>query len=176
MGRLTRVIERIVNFTGHFSSWLVFVMMVLVLVEVLSRYGMRRPLMVGDEFSAYLLVALAFLGSAYTWKRGNHVRITVLAQRLSPRSRSWLRLATLIVAFVFTAAVSQAGYTFMKSSFRYHVSSSSFFRTPLQVPHLTVVLGFVILAMWLLVEIGRAISVLRGAEASSEGEPEEIGA
>ena len=42
----------------------------LVVVDVFMRYVMHRPLMVADEISAYMLVALSFLGFAYTWRKG----------------------------------------------------------------------------------------------------------
>jgi len=47
-------------------------MMMLVVVDVFMRYVMRQPLMVSDEFSAYMLVALSYLGFAYTWREKGH--------------------------------------------------------------------------------------------------------
>ena len=67
----------IANLVGFLSAWLVPLMMMLVVVDVFMRYVMRHPLMIADEFSAYLLVALSFLGFAYTWRQGGHVRVEV---------------------------------------------------------------------------------------------------
>ena len=175
MRRLTGWLEKAVDYTGYFSGGLVVLMIALVLVEVFSRYGMRRNLMIGDEFSAYLLVAIGFLGAAYTWKSRNHVRITALVARLSPKIANWLRLVTLIVAFILSVSLTQAGYSFIQTSIRYRISSDTFWRTPLQVPHLIVVLGFVFLDLWLIVEIVRAVKRARSAEQVHEGSEEVVG-
>ena len=79
-------IEKIAYLGGYFSGWLVPLMMMLVVVDVFMRYVMHQPLMVADEFSAYMLVALSFLGLAYTWREKGHVRIEIFVNRLSRRN------------------------------------------------------------------------------------------
>ena len=97
MRRIERLVGSLAALGGYFSGWLVLVMVVLVFVEVFTRYVLNRPLMLADELSAYMLVALCFLGAAYTWKEGAHVRITALVSRLPAKVASWLRLATLLL-------------------------------------------------------------------------------
>jgi TRAP-type C4-dicarboxylate transport system permease small subunit len=87
MQKITRIVERVTDIvSGHFAGWLIFLMMWLVLIEVVSRYAVRKPLRVSDEFSAYMYVAAVFIGAAYTWKERGHVRIEVLTSRLSTRA------------------------------------------------------------------------------------------
>jgi TRAP-type C4-dicarboxylate transport system permease small subunit len=75
MKRIGYLIEKIAYLGGYLSGWLVPLMMMLVVVDVFMRYVMRKPLMVADEFSAYMLVALSFLGLAYTWREKGHVHV-----------------------------------------------------------------------------------------------------
>jgi len=91
MKKISAVIEKIDNFFGYVSGWLVPSMMVLVAVEVFMRYVLHNPAMVADEFSAYMLVGLSYLGLAYTWRKGGHVRITLLVSRLPAKAASWMR-------------------------------------------------------------------------------------
>ena len=118
MKRLGRIIENIANIGGYFSGWLVPLMMLLVLYEVFMRYVLNQPPMIADEFSAYMLVALTFLGAAYTWKEKGHVRITALISRLPPKVSSWARLIALVIALIFAVILSQAGYHFTAFSFK----------------------------------------------------------
>ena len=168
MRRLVRVIESIANIGGYFSGWLVPLMMVLVLVEVFMRYVLNQPLMLADEFSAYLLVALTFLGAAYTWKERGHVRITVLISRLPQKVSSWVRLTALILSLVFIIMLVQAGYHFTAFSFRFNIYSATWLHTPQHAPRLTLLIGFILLALMLIVETAKAIVNLRAGKSVDE--------
>ena len=89
MKRIGIIIDKIAYLGGWFGGWLVPLMMMLVVVDVFMRYVMNQPLMVSDEFSAYMLVALSFLGLAYTWREKGHVRVEVLVNP-APAPNLWL--------------------------------------------------------------------------------------
>ena len=168
MKRFGHIIDRLADIGGYVSGWLVPIMIVLIFVEVFMRYVINRPPMVADEFSAYMLVAMSFLGAAYTWKYRGHVRITFLVSRLPTKVASWLRVATLLLAFIFMAAVPQASYGFVALSFKLHLSSASWLRVPLQGPQLTIPIGFTLLSLLLIVEIIRAVMNIRAGKSAEE--------
>ncbi len=169
MKQLLRFIEGITNIGGYFSGWLVFLMMLIVLYEVFMRYALNQPPIIADEFAAYMLVAMSYLGAAYTWRARGHVRITALVSRLPTRVSSWLRLITLVFAFAFSLVLIQSSYVFLAQSFRFHRASSSWLNTPLQGPQMTLMIGFILLSLVLIVEIVKAIMNIRSG-ISVEGE------
>jgi len=156
------------NIVGYIAGWLVLLMMLLVLVEVFSRYVFNRPLMVANEFGSYLLVAVSYLAAAYAWKEKGHVRITVLVSRLPARVSSWLRLITMLLALVVAFGLSQSAYTYLQTSFRLGMASGSWLHFPLQGPHMTLMIGFTLLSLILMVEVTRAIKKLRRGESIEE--------
>lgn len=162
--RLGNVIESVANLGGYFSGWLVPLMMILVAVEVFMRYVLHRPPGVADEFSAYMLVALSYLGTAYAWRQGAHVRITILVSHLPPRVASWTRLITLLLVFVFLLGLNQAGYRLIVYSLRINMKSPTWVLTPLVWPQMTILIGFTALALLLIVEIARVIVKIRSGE------------
>ena len=168
MKRLGRIVDSLSDMAGYLSGWLVPTMALLVFIEVISRYVFRRALLVGDEFAAYMLVALCFLGAAYTWREKGHVRITALVSRLPTRVASWLRLVTLTLVFLFVVGLCQASYGFMAMSFKLHMASASWLRFPLQGPHMTLPIGFAILALLLMVEIARTVINIRAGKSAEE--------
>ncbi len=168
MKRLGRVVDGLSDMAGYLSGWLVPAMALLVFIEVISRYVFRRALLVGDEFAAYMLVAICFLGAAYTWREKGHVRITALVSRLPTKVASWLRLVTLTLVFLFVVGLVQASYGFMAMSFKLNMASSSWLHFPLQGPHMTLPIGFAILALLLLTEIVRAASNIRAGKSAEE--------
>ena len=161
MKQLGHIIDRVVGIFGHFSGLLVLLMMVLIFAEVFMRYALNSPLMLADEFGAYLYVALCFLGAAYTWKKKGHVRILFLVYRLPPRVANWLRLVTLALAFTFMVLLTQASYGFVARSFKLGLKSATWFHTPIQGPHLMIAIGFALLSLLLIVEVVRAIINIR---------------
>ena len=161
MKRLGHIIEWLTDIFGRFSEWLIIILMALVLVEVFFRYVVNRPLMVADEFGGYLLVAIIFLGGAYTWRQKGHIRVTALVERLPLKASIWLRLVTLVIAFIASIMLSIASYNFVMFSFARGIKSSTWLQTPLQGPQLTLLIGFILLSLLLIVEIIKAVTNLR---------------
>lgn len=168
MKRVGYIIERIIDLGGYFSGWLVPCMMILVAVEVFMRYVLRRPPMVADEFSAYMLVALSYLGLAYTWRQKGHVRITLLVSRLPSRVASWARLMVLIVVLIFLIGLTHAGYKMIMYALKIDLRSDTWLIFPLFWPQVTVFIGFILLTLMLVLEIVRSIVKIRAGEHVEE--------
>ncbi|MDH4266554.1 MAG: TRAP transporter small permease subunit [Deltaproteobacteria bacterium] len=168
MKRISFILEKIVDFGGYLSGWLVPLMMILVAVEVFMRYVLYQPLMVADEFSAYLLVALSYLGMAYTWKQGGHVRINLLVNRLPARVSGWIRLMALILVLIFLIGLDQAGYKMIMYALKINLRSETWLTFPLFWPQLTIFIGFLLLTLLLVVEVARTITKIRAGENVEE--------
>ncbi|MEI8191065.1 MAG: TRAP transporter small permease [candidate division NC10 bacterium] len=164
MKQLASAIDRIANFVGYLSAWLVPLMMMLVVVDVFMRYVMQQPLMIADEFSAYMLVALSFLGFAYTWRQGGHVRVEVVVNYLPPRLKSWVRLIGLILTFIFMIEMDRAAYKMIVYALQMKMRSSTWLMFPLFWPQLTIFVGFVLFTLMLAVDIVQAGGKLRAGK------------
>ncbi len=68
---------------------------------VVMRYLLGMPLSWVVEATAYSLLFITFLGVTWTLKKGRHVRITVVSEKLSPRNQAILD----VVVFVIGAAI-----------------------------------------------------------------------
>jgi len=164
MRQLGSIIDRIADFVGYLSGWLVPLMMMLVVVDVFMRYVMHRPLMIADEFSAYMLVALSFLGFAYTWRQGGHVRVEVVVNYLPPRLYAWMRLIGLILTFIFMVEMDRAAFKMIAYALQMKMRSSTWLMFPLFWPQLTIFVGFVLLTLMLVVDIVQAGVKLRAGK------------
>jgi TRAP-type C4-dicarboxylate transport system permease small subunit len=164
MKRIAYIVEKIAYLGGYYSAWLVPLMMMLVVVEVFMRYVLHRPLMVADEFSAYMLVVLSYLGTAYTWRQGGHVRVTVLVSRLSPRRAGWIRFIGLILVFIFMVELDRVGYKMIVYALKINLRSSTWLMVPLFWPQLAVFIGFVLLTLLLVVDIVQTFIKIRAGE------------
>lgn len=158
MKSLAAFIEKMASWSGYASGLLVPIMMVLIVVEVFMRYVWHQPLMIADEFSAYLLVALSYLGFAYTWRQGGHVRIEILVNRLSPRISLKIRLLGLILVFVFMLEMDRVAYKMIAYALKMNLRSSTWLMFPLFWPQLTIFIGFVLLTLILTVDIAHNLN------------------
>jgi len=168
MNRFGSVIDKIADLGGILSGWLVPFMMILVVVEVFTRYVLNRPLMVADEVSAYMLVALSFLGLAYTWRQGGHVRISILVSRLPQKAAGWVRLGALIAILLFMLEMDRSAYKMVVYALQMNMRSSTFLMIPLFWPQLPIFVGFVLLTLMIFVDIVRAAQKIRAGEKVEE--------
>ncbi|MEW6263221.1 MAG: TRAP transporter small permease [Thermodesulfobacteriota bacterium] len=164
-----RLIETITEFiSGRLQAWLLFVMMVLVLVDVTSRYAIHDPLSIAEEFGGYLLVAITCLGLAYAWKEKSHVRVDFLIGTLPLKIRRRLRLVTMILAFVFSGFIVYAAFELERYTFMFGTRSGTWVRTPIAWPQMTIIIGAVLLFLQLVVEIIKQITKLNAPDEEGE--------
>jgi len=165
MKRLIRTIEVTSDVaSGHFTGWLIVLMMSLVCVEVVSRYVFNQALMVGDEFSSYMLVAISFIGLAYVSRKRGHIRILFIFSRLRPKVRQWLRLVTLFLGLIFYIVLAQGCYQLITYSFSHDIRSPTWLRIPVGIPQILMIVGATLICLQLMADIISAVSALRKGE------------
>lgn len=176
MRKIGRVIDVASYITGYFAGWVVVGIMSLTMIEVITRYVLRSPLMLADEFGGYALVTISIIGLAYTLKEGGHIRIRFVVSRLPVKVSNWLRVLTLTIALVYAVVASKVSYGFIVDAFQRHIRSSSWLTTPLAWPQMVIPIGFSLLCLVLMIEIAKAIIDIRSGvstEAIAEEKAEE---
>lgn len=118
-----------------------------------------------DDYAGYCMAAAGFLALAYTFKHGEHIRVTLIVERLRGRPRrilEWLALA-----FGTGIAVTLALYSvrLVLNSYEFNDISQGVDATPLWIPQLGMALGAVVLAIaflddLLLMTLGRPVARL----------------
>jgi TRAP-type C4-dicarboxylate transport system permease small subunit len=165
MKRYRQIMDKIAYVCGLIGSGLVPIMVFMVAVEVFMRYVLKNPPMVADEFSAYMLVALSYLGLAVTWRQGGHVRITLLVSRLPVKVAGWLRLVVLIIIFIFMVAITHSAFSMVVYAYEINLRSDTWLTFPLIWPQLTVFIGFLILTLILPADIVKVYRKIRAGES-----------
>ena len=112
-----------------------------------------------DDFTAYLCVATTFFALAYTFKRGELIRVGLFVDKLSPAKRRWMELAVLALAGVLVAYIVR--WTFSDAMFSLEIEEVAQGSVPFQlwIPKLAIPAGAGIL---LIAIIDEFLIVLRG--------------
>lgn len=123
-----------------------------------------------NDVVAWLCAAAAFLGMAYSFRNGDFVRVTLLLEGASARTRKWLELFSLAVA---TVAILYLGYwavRFTLESYEFQDIAGNLVAIPVWIPQMSFVVGALILVIAVLDE---CVQVMRGQKPSYVARVEE---
>ncbi|OIQ74624.1 sialic acid TRAP transporter permease protein SiaT [mine drainage metagenome] len=87
------------------AAALVLVEIVVLLAGVTARYVWHEPLIWSDELASLLFLWLSMLGAVIALRRGEHMRMTGLVNRVSPQARSLLETLAMTIPLTFLALV-----------------------------------------------------------------------
>lgn len=105
--------EKVIRYLSRAVEFIVVIAMAVVVAvvttEVVMRYIFLHSLIITEELSRYLMVWIVFLGSALVIKDGEHIRISVFVNRLSPERRPIAELISHLFVLAFLAVVIVEG-------------------------------------------------------------------
>lgn len=87
---LSRLIDALNERIGKLVYWLVLVMVLVSSANATSRYALSIASNAWLELQWYLFAAVFLLCSGYTLRHNEHIRIDVIAGRLSRRAQMWI--------------------------------------------------------------------------------------
>jgi tripartite ATP-independent transporter DctM subunit len=100
-------VERVLGGTVDvLASALVVADIVVLAAGVVSRFLLNRPLVWSDELASMLFIWLAMLGAVVALRRGEHMRMTAVITRLSPRAQALFDSIEVCAALAFLALVA----------------------------------------------------------------------
>src|ERR1700688_659208 len=108
---IDRVIGAIVE---PVAAFLVAVEIVILASSVLFRYVLRSPLVWSDELATILLLWLAMLGAVIAYRRGEHIRMTALVRRVTPRTAEVLEAISSVIVSIFVIELMPASLKFFQ--------------------------------------------------------------
>ena len=122
---LSRLIDVLNERIGKLSSWLILLAVVICTVNALIRYAFNLSSNAWLEIQWYLNSAMFLLVASYTLKLNAHVRIDVIAGRLSSRTQAWIDIFG-SVFMMLPAVLIIAWYSLpsLENSFQLHEMSS----------------------------------------------------
>lgn len=97
-----RVLGRAVEFA---AAALVVVEMAVLFAGVVARYVLHQPLVWSDELASILFLWLSMLGAVLALRRGEHMRMTALVNRVRPHTRRLLETFAVTASLAFLALV-----------------------------------------------------------------------
>jgi TRAP-type C4-dicarboxylate transport system permease small subunit len=148
--------RRFLNALYDGAAWLAALAMVgllaMVLLTIVSRQ-LHFHVAGTDAYAGYLMAACGFLALAHTFKRGEHIRVTLLLHRLQGAPRRAMELWALLAGSLLAALGAWYSVRLAWQSRLFNDISTANDATPLWIPQLAMATGSVILLIALIDEL-----------------------
>ncbi|WP_229803135.1 TRAP transporter small permease [Litchfieldella qijiaojingensis] len=113
-----------------------------------DRIGLAIPGLA--EISGFLLVGATFLGLAYTFVNGGHIRVTLLIGHLPARVRAFVELWCLSIALFLSLYLAWYVIWLVADSIAFNETSYGLLSIPLWIPQSIMLLGILLFCLALL--------------------------
>jgi len=126
LATFTKGLDNVSEWSGRIFMWLIIPLTLVVVYEVVSTKFFDTPHIWAPEVTAYLYGPYFMLVAAYTLLYNAHVRIDIIYQKFSPRTRGILDCFTYLVFFFpFCIIMLQQGYIYTATSWAMNETSGS---------------------------------------------------
>lgn len=157
MERFGRAMTRVERALGALAAVLLVGLLALMTVEVVARYFFGRSTLVADEYGGYAMAWMTMLGAVHLLRADQHLTMTWLVDRMSPRARNATGLVAALVGLGISVVFLYATATLVWTSWRFHTRSIQPSATPLAWPQLVLPLGYLMLCVAYTEEILRRL-------------------
>ena len=121
-----------------------------------------------DAYAGYCMAGAGFLALAHTLKRGEHIRVTLILERLTGTAHRALTLWTFAAGAVLAMLFAWYSTRLAWQSFDFHDISTANDATPLWIPQSLMALGTVVFAVAMIDELVLEIRGKRAPVAPTE--------
>jgi TRAP-type mannitol/chloroaromatic compound transport system permease small subunit len=145
--RFSNVADAIVVRAGDAASWLWPILIGVVVVNVFARYVLGMGSIMLEEIQWHIYAVGFLIGISYCADIDRHVRVDVLAEHWSPRTRAWIELLGIaFFMFPFVLIIAVESFPYVKSAWDFKEVSTA----PGGLPYRWVLKSFMVTSMALL--------------------------
>lgn len=160
-----KLIDTFIEWTGKTASWLVLGLVLLICYDVAMRYLFQQGSVALQELEWHLFSLIFLLGSAYTLKHDEHVRVDIIyrSRFMSDKKRALVNIFGVILLLLpFCILILISSWPFVENAFYYNEGSPD----PGGLPYrfllkASLLLAFGLLILQALADLTRNILTLR---------------
>lgn len=117
--RFSDILDALIRTIGHFVMWTNIVLIVVIILQVVLRYGFGRGLVVLEELQWHLYAIGIMFGASYAQILDNHIRVDIIHSRLSDKWKMrWDLFGIVFLLLPFIVVIFHQSLEFVAESFR----------------------------------------------------------
>ena len=141
MNKLVKLSDNLSDLMAKISAVILGLMSILILVEIFIWNLFEKTTLIADEYSAYGLAAIIFLGAGYCLKEKGHIRITLILGFLPQKLARVITFISTLITTIFMGYLWWYLFKMVKSAIRYESTSGTLTNTPLWIPQVVMLVG-----------------------------------
>jgi len=163
--RFSRRADDLLDKVGRISSWIWLALLAVIIVNVTARHLFSSGRIEFEELQWHLYSIGFLLGMSYAYQADSHIRVDVLHERFSDRTKAWIELYGIVLLMLpFVLLVLIYSLPFVSASFELAEVSQA----PGGLPYRWFIkgalpLGFALLLLAVLSRLSRVWQALFGA-------------
>jgi TRAP-type mannitol/chloroaromatic compound transport system permease small subunit len=157
-------VNRFIISLGNFLSWANALLILVIVTQVILRYGFGRGFVALEELEWHLYSVAFMFGLSYAVVTDAHVRVDLLSQFLSRSKREWIEImGILFLLLPFIVVVIVYGWEFFVASWVHHERSTAPLGLPFRWAIKSVIpLSFALFGLAAAARMAKAINRLKG--------------
>ena len=156
LDRFARAIDNVNARVGDFSNWVYPILMLIIIANVVLRYGFSMGFIEFEEIQWHLYSLGFLLCIAWTYQRNEHVRVDIFHANLTPRGKAWIEvLGCLFLLLPFTISVLWFSVPYFLESLAFNERSEM----PGGLPARYIIKGFLSVGLLMLALQGVAVAI-----------------
>lgn len=173
--RLSKLIDGLSERVGHAVRWLVLVAVIISAGNAVVRYLLSTSSNAWLELQWYLFAAVFLLCAPYALLRNEHVRIDVITDRFSHRTRAWIDVfGTIFFLLPMTAIILWLSWPMVLDSIQrgeMSTDAGGLIRWPVKI---LIPIGFILLLLQGISELIKRFAFLAGRIEDPFAHPQEL--
>lgn len=144
---IDRVLELLCRFGTMVGALLVIATMVVVGYSVVLRYVFGQPQVWTDELVSFWLVVIVTLGAADVLRRGGHIGMDLVTDRLPSKARAWAEVWGLVSVALLSVVMTISGWDMVEFSWSVDLLSDGYLELPMWIPQSFMPIGFALMGL-----------------------------
>ncbi len=141
MKKVIRIFDAVIDWL---SIFLISAVVIVVLLQILFRFVIQKPLSWSEELSRYLFIWIVYIGSYLCTKSNSHLGITYFVDILPTKIAKVVRTIANICLVIYMVVVIYFGFSL---SFRVMGQPSAVLRVPMGIVYMAIPLGMTVMLM-----------------------------
>lgn len=167
MNTLSAQLDKIYTAFVYLAALALIAMLCAILLQIAGAVtGFHIPGL--ESYAVYCLAASMFLALASTMNKGEHIRVTLLLEKLPARPGRFLDILAHLIGTVLVLWMAWALTRLVLTSYRFNDVSLELDATPLWIPQSIVMFGVWVFALATIDRTVRVVSGQRLADADGE--------
>jgi TRAP-type C4-dicarboxylate transport system permease small subunit len=155
-GALRRTLDLFYNGCGVLAGIGLILMAALVVGQIVVRLA-NISLTWTAEFAGYAMAASSFLGLAYTFNSGGHIRVSMLHNSLPQAGQRWLDALCLLAGSAIVGYFAWHTAVLTWQSYAFNEMGPGSFAVPLWIPQVSMLVGILAMSVALIDNLFRLI-------------------